>query len=202
MRNYILKNQCVNRYLYQNVFKDQFYDEYEREIRRFELDMDHCERCMVAYHHKFLSRRTSVEIRNVNCYEKADYSIIFSDTSSKPESIEKHKQELLLLKFMGGSLRIPKLKSSYLVAKAKKHWLRKHSQHLALKKLNDTGYIRSNIYNTLQYRLSSDCNLLIFGTTCTNHWATLFSSNQNVSNQNVTFHTKTLLMVQWDGLPF
>eukprot|EP01084_Bolivina_argentea_P120068 212846_1 len=74
---YVVTNEQITNYLYTNVFKDKFYSEYESEIRRFELDIDSAIRCMVAYHHKYLSRSAYNEMRQANVFEKATYSVIY-----------------------------------------------------------------------------------------------------------------------------
>eukprot|EP01083_Nonionella_stella_P211859 765595_1 len=77
VEKYIMTTSEIKQHLYEHVFRSDFVNEYNKEIRKFELDLTHAERCMIAYHHKCVSRSTQNEIRCANSYSKREYTLSF-----------------------------------------------------------------------------------------------------------------------------
>eukprot|EP01083_Nonionella_stella_P130267 395317_1 len=95
------------------------------------------------------------------------------------------------------------MKSSYLIAKAKKLWLANHAEYLQWDRLNENGCIRHNILNVIRYRLHLDSNLLLFATSCRNHWAPLLGDPkvQCASKPPMKTLISTDIAIRWDELP-
>eukprot|EP01084_Bolivina_argentea_P066929 122011_1 len=109
---FVFQNSNVKQCLYTNIFKGLALKEFQKDIRKFELDMAHCMRCMIAHHHKFISRASGNELRNANSYQKATYQLLYEN--NKP-TLHKQKQDRIQLSC---GLTLPRMNSVYLLRKA------------------------------------------------------------------------------------